>query len=152
MRAQLSPFFCCSTKQRTWQLASVQRRVGLSRLKKERVGAEVRDCLAAVNAWSMSGDHMNSFFVLSSGCMSAKRWASVSVLTESWLARLTNEWRLVRLVGVGKLEIASVMDLSMEYPCAAAKVTCDWANSHFCSALRCRNCRTWLACWGVSLS
>ena len=94
----------------------------------------MRACLAAVNAWSMSGDHMNSFFVLSSGRMGAKRCASVSVLAESWLARPTNERRSVRLVGVGKLEIASVMDLLMEYPCAdcrnPAKVTCDWANSH----------------------
>ena len=71
----------------------------------------MRACLAAVNAWSMSGDHMNSFLVLSSGCIGAKRWASVSVLAESWLARPTNERRSVRLVGVGKLEIADVVSV-----------------------------------------
>ena len=73
MRAQWSPFFCCNTKPRPWRLAAVQRRVGLSRSKKERVGAAARACLAAVKERSRSGDHMNSFFVLSSGHMGAKR-------------------------------------------------------------------------------
>ena len=81
-----------------WRLASVQRRVGLSRSKKERVG--VMACLAAVKAWSRSGNHMNSFFVLSSGYMGAKKCASVSVLAERWLARLTKTQRYVWLVGV----------------------------------------------------
>ena len=59
---------------------------------------------------------MNSFFALSSGRMGDKRWASVSVLAESWLARPTKVRRSVRLVRVGNLEITSVMYLSMEYP------------------------------------
>ena len=55
MRTQLSPFFCCSTNPRPRRLASVQRRVGLSGLKKEIVGEDVRACLAVVNAHSRSG-------------------------------------------------------------------------------------------------
>ena len=81
----------------------------------------------------------------------------MSVLAESSLARPTKARRSVRLVGAGKLEIASVMDLLMEYPRAdsknPAKVTCDWANSHLsmfsvicCSAQRYRNCQTWSVC------
>ena len=49
MRAQLSPFFCCNTNPRPLRLASVQRQVGLLRLKKERVRVDVMACLAMVN-------------------------------------------------------------------------------------------------------
>ena len=59
----------------------------------------MRTCLAAVKAWCRSGDHMNSFFVLRSRGMGAKRWASMSVLAESWLARPTKARRSMRLVG-----------------------------------------------------
>ena len=73
----------------------------------------MRACLAAQNAVSRSGDYMNSFFVLSSGRKGANRLARVAVLADSWLARPKNARRSVRLAGVGKLEIASVIDLSM---------------------------------------
>ena len=36
--------------------------------------------------------------------------ASAAVLADSWLARLTKDRRSVRLVGVGNLAIASVID------------------------------------------
>ena len=72
----------------------------------------MRACLAVQNAFSTSGDHMNSFFVLSSDRKGANRVARAAVLAESWLARPQNARRSVQLVGVGKLEIASVMDLS----------------------------------------
>ena len=43
----------------------------------------VRDRLAVENAASRSGDHVNSFFVLSSGRSGARRLASVAVLADS---------------------------------------------------------------------
>ena len=67
-----------------------------------------------VNTWSRSGDHINSFFVLSSGRIGASRLASVAVHAESWFARPKKARRSVRFAGVGKLEIASVIDLSMQ--------------------------------------
>ena len=76
------------------------------------MGADVRACLAETKALSRSGDHTNSFFVLSSGRKGAIRSARVAVLAESWLARPQKARRSVRLAGVGKLEIASVIDLS----------------------------------------
>ena len=60
-----------------------------------------------VNAWSCSLDHVNSFFVLSSGRSGASSPATDAVLAESWLTRPKKERRSVRLVGVGKLDIAS---------------------------------------------
>ena len=52
---------------------------------------------------------------------SAQQWAqrcedlaSAAVLAESWLARPKKARRSVRLVGIGKSVIASVMDLSIE--------------------------------------
>ena len=62
-------------------------------------------------ALSKSGDHTNSFLVLSSSCRGASRLARMAVLADSWLARPKKARRSVRLAGVGKLEIASVTDL-----------------------------------------
>ena len=60
--------------------------VGLVGSKNERVGADVSDCLAVVNAWSCSLDHVNSFFVLSNGRSGASS-PTDAVLAESWLTR-----------------------------------------------------------------
>ena len=87
--------------------------MGLVGSKNERVGADVSDCFAVVNAWSCSLDHVNSFFVLSSGRSGASSPATDAVLAESWLTRPKKDRRSVRLVGVGKLDIASVIDLSV---------------------------------------
>ena len=82
--------------------------------KKETVGADVRAFLAVVNAWSRSGNHVNSFFVLSNGRMGANRLVSIAVLADSWFARPKKTRRSVRFAGVKKLEIASVIDLSVQ--------------------------------------
>ena len=71
-------------------------------------------CLALVNTWSRSGDHINSFFVLSSGRIGASWLASVAVHAESWFVWPKKAWRSVRFAVVGKLQIASVIDLSMQ--------------------------------------
>ena len=92
----------------------MQRRVGLSGSKKETVGADVSACLVVLNAWSRSGDRLNSFFVLNNGRKCANRLASVAVLDESWFARPRKARRSVRFAGVGKLETASVIDLSTQ--------------------------------------
>ena len=88
--------------------------MGLSRSNNETVGADVSACLALENTCSRSGDHVNSFFVLSSGRRRAKKLANVAVLAESWFARPKKARRSVRFPGVGKLVIASVIDLSTE--------------------------------------
>ena len=71
----------------------------------------MRACLAEMKVLSKSGDHANSFLVLSSGRRGASRLARVAVLADSWLARPKKAQRSVRLAGMGKLEIASVTDL-----------------------------------------
>ena len=55
---------------------------------------------------------MNSFFMLSWGRSGDSRVAIESVLAESWLASPMKERRSLRLAGGGKLEIASVIELS----------------------------------------
>ena len=77
--------------------------MSLSGSKKETVGEDVSACFALVNTWLRSGDHINSFFLLSSGRIGASRLASVAVHAESWFARLTKAWSSVRFAGVGKL-------------------------------------------------
>ena len=62
------------------------------------------ECFAVMNALSNSGDHTNSFFVLKRGR------TRVAVLAGSWFARPMNDRRSVRLLGVGNLAIASVID------------------------------------------
>ena len=108
MRGQLSPAFV-ATRNRVTLVCSAKMRVGLAGLKNELVGADVRACFAEMKALSRSGDHKNSFLVLSSGRKGASRFA---VLAESWLAKLKKARRSVRFTGVGKSEIAMVIDLS----------------------------------------
>ena len=59
------------------------------------MAVDVMAFLAVVNACSRLGDHVNSFFVLSSGFMGPYSLASVSVLAESWFARLKKVQRSV---------------------------------------------------------
>ena len=80
------------------------------------VGATVSDDFVVRNACSWSGDHRNTFLVLSSGRSSPSRPASVSMQAAAWLANPKKARRLVQLEGVGKLAIASVMAESMLYP------------------------------------
>ena len=89
---------------------SVHTLVGLLGSKYDRVGTDVSDCFALVNAWSRSDDHVNSFFVLRRGRSGASSPAKVAVLADSWLASPTNDRRSVRVVGVGNLAIASMID------------------------------------------
>lgn len=44
----------------------------------------------------------------------------------SWLVRVTKEWRSVWLLGVGKLVIASMMSLLMEYPSEVSTNPAKW--------------------------
>jgi len=89
----------------------------------------VRDCLAVVKAWLSSSGHMNSFLELSRGRRGANSPVMMDVFTDSWLTRPKKARRSVQFVGVGKFEIASVMDLSTQYPSAdkvnLAKLTSD---------------------------
>ena len=87
----------------------MQRRVGMEGSKYANVGVDVSDCLIDWNAVSNSSDH-TIFFVLRSGRRGVRRLAIVAVVDESWLTNPTNERRSVRLVGVGKFVIASMMD------------------------------------------
>ena len=90
-------------------LASVCRRVSLVASKYARVGADVSALLAAAKAWSWACDHRNSFRELRSGHSGASTVARSLVLEASWFTRPQNERRSVRLLGVGKLAMASVM-------------------------------------------
>ncbi len=76
------------------------------------MGAVVRDCFVVANAWSSSGDHRNSFLVLSRDRRG--RPATVGVLDHSWLTNPKKARRSVRFVGVGKLETAVVIDWSIQ--------------------------------------
>lgn len=84
--------------------------VGLLGSKYDSVGAEVSDSFALVNAWSSSDDQVNSFFMLRRGHRGMSSPASVVVLEDSWFARPTKDRMSVRLVGVGNLAIASMID------------------------------------------
>ena len=104
MSAHVLPVFCCSTNPRPCRLASVHNHVGFSGSKKESVGADMSDCLA----WSSSGIHL----VLRRGRSGASSPEMAAVLATSWLTRPKKERISVRLVGVGKFAIASVIDWS----------------------------------------
>ena len=78
--------------------------------------AEVRDCLMLLNVCSNSSDYVNSFLVCRSGRRGARSVAMVEVLDESWFTRPIKERRPVRLEGVRKLGIASVIEGSIRYP------------------------------------
>ena len=80
------------------------------------MGAAVSDDFATRNACSWSGDHRNSFLVLSNGRSGPSRPASVSVLAANWLANPKKARRSVRLEGIGNLASALVMAESMLYP------------------------------------
>ena len=110
MSTQLSPTFCWRTNPSPWRLASVHNLVGLFGSKYDSVGAEVSDSFALMNAWSSSDDQVNSFFVLRRGRRGVSSPASVAVLADSWFARPTKDRRSVRLVGVGNLAMASMID------------------------------------------
>ena len=84
--AHLSPWHCWRMNPRPCVLASVLKRVDFLWSIKDKVGADANDCLAVQKAWSWLDDHMNSFFVLSSGCNGLSRPTTESVLTASWLA------------------------------------------------------------------
>jgi hypothetical protein len=100
-------------KPRPRQLASVQIRVGLDGSKKDRVGAEVNDCLIFSMALSNSNDHINSFRVLRGGQRGLNRLATVGVLRESWFTRPMKEHSSLLQVAVGNFMIASVVESSM---------------------------------------
>ena len=68
------------------------------------------DSFALMNAWSISDDQVNSFFVLSRGRRGVSSSASVALLADSWFARPTKDRRSVRLVGVGNFSMASMID------------------------------------------
>ena len=84
--------------------------VGLFGSKYNSVGAEVSDSFTLMNAWSSSDDQVNSFFVLRRGHRGVSSPASVAVLADSWFVRPTKDRRSVRLVGVGNLAMASMID------------------------------------------
>ena len=86
---------------------------GFVRIEKGDSGGECESLLGRDESFVKVGDHANSFLVLCSGRREASRLARVAVLADSWLARPKKARRSVWLVGVGKLEIASVTDLSM---------------------------------------
>ena len=101
-----------------WLLASVHSHVCLVASKNARVGALVSDFLAVSNARSRLVVQTKSFFVLRRGRSGARSGASASVLVESWFASPKNDRRLVRLDGVGNLEIASVGVFTLASECA----------------------------------
>ena len=98
------------------------------------MGAETSDVLIVLKAWSNSSDYTNSFFVLKSGRSGDNRSDMLDVDDDSWLTTPMKERRSVRLVGVGKLSIACVIDGSIRYPAderwKPAKLTVDCANFH----------------------
>ena len=67
---------------------------------------------AAWNALSWLGDQMKSFFVLRRGRSGISKEETVLVEVDNWFTNPKKDRRSVRLVGVGKFEIASVIDLS----------------------------------------
>ena len=111
-----SDVFCCRMNPSSCLLASVLKRVGLAMSKNDKTSGLVRDFFATENASSWLLDHTKSFLVLSSGLRGARSVASVFALVDNWLTKLMNDHNSVRLVGVGYLEIASVMDSSIWYP------------------------------------
>ena len=86
--------------------------------KKDRTGGVMRDFLVMSNASSWKLRHSKSFLLLSKGQKGVRIVTTVLVLDDSWLTNPTKERKLVRRVGVGYLEIASVMDWSTGYPAA----------------------------------
>ena len=68
--------------------------------------------MAAGNAQSASDDHRKSFFVLNRGHKGFSKAAIAGVLAESWFTRPTKGRNSDLVAGVGKLEIASVIDPS----------------------------------------
>ena len=94
----------------SWQLMSVYRHVCLLRSKNANVGAQISCCFAFDKAWSWSGNHTYSFFVLNRGHSGASRFAILSVLVVNGFTRPKNECNSVRVTGAGNLEIASVKD------------------------------------------
>ena len=65
---------------------------------------------------SWTGVQRKSFRVLRSGRSGTSAGASSFVQVVNWFVRPIKERRSVRLLGVGKLVIASTMSLLMEYP------------------------------------
>ena len=98
--SQASACCCWRVKPSPWRLASVHRRVGLG--KYARVGADVREALAALKACSKSSDQTISFLVRRSGRRGDSRVATVAVAEDSWLTIPMKERWSVRLAGVGK--------------------------------------------------
>ena len=76
---------------------------------------------------SWSGVQRKSLRVLRSGCSGVRAGASSLVHVVSWLVRPIKERRSVRLLGVGKLVIASMMSLLMEYPSEVSMKPAKWA-------------------------
>ena len=91
-----------------WRLASVLRRVGLLRSKNANTVEQINCCFASDKAWSWSGSHTYSFFVLNKARSGASRFAILSVLVVNWFTRPKNERNSVRVAGVGNSEIAFV--------------------------------------------
>ena len=94
----------------------MQSLVGLVISKNAKVGATVSCFLAALKALSCVEDHKKSFLLLRRGLSGASREEIVLMEADSWFANPKKERRSVGLFGVGKLEMASVMDLSTWYP------------------------------------
>ena len=61
---------------------------------------------------------MNSFFVLRSGRNGARSPARADVLADNWFASPKKDRKSVRLEGVGNIDIAVVIELSIWYPSA----------------------------------
>ena len=65
--------------------------------------------------------------VLRSGHSGVRAGASSLVHDVSWFVRPIKEQRSVRLLGVGKSVIASIMSLLMEYPSEVSMKLAKWA-------------------------
>ena len=74
-----------------------------------------------------SGVQRKSLCVLRSSHSGVRASASSLVHVMSWLVRLIKEWRSVRLLGVRKLVIASIMSLLIGYPSGVSMKPAKWA-------------------------
>ena len=116
----------------------------------------MREFLAILNVSLWLLNHKKSFLVLSSKWNGASSVPTVYLVhVDNWLTKPMEDCRLMQLVGVGYLEIASVINWLIWYPSAESwkpvKVTWVWKNLHlsmlqvmFLSMQRCKNCFTYV--------